>query len=152
MSVRTDVRDAVIALLNTDRPTAIPEATKRRFVPGRKFSGPLIAVFFNDEEVQRPPNDSFPARKRSLVIATQCVIGVEDPADADDAAEDLLVHIVGKLGPEDTALRQEGVTRAIELRTRWEAGPGDAGLYLLAATTHWMLEFQTLRGDLTRAQ
>lgn len=148
MSVRQQIRDAAIDLLNDFLPTGIPETTKRRFIPGEKLDGPRIAAFFLDEQDQRPGGRSGPITARGLVLALQAIVAVEDAAEADDAIEPLLEHIVERMGDTDLG----GLaTNVIEISTVW-GGANDAGLFYLVALTRWRIEFQTARANLSAKQ
>lgn len=148
MTVRSDIRDQVIAELNADLPTGVPEASRRRYVPGTKLDAARIAVFFVEEPVSRPGSRAMPIVQRKLTVAVQCVLPVEDPEDADDAMESLLEHVVARLG--DTYLGGLA-TDMRELGTQW-AGDSSTGLYVFMALTRWEVEYQTQRADLTKKQ
>ena len=148
MTVRTDIRDAVLSLLNTGTPEGIPETTKRRYVPGEKLVESRIAAFFAEETDNRIGGPAGPLTKRSLTIALQAMVGVENPEDADDAVEPLLTHIVDRMG--DTNLGGLALN-VVEVSTLW-ASANDAGRFYLVALTRWQIEYQTRRADLTRKQ
>lgn len=148
MSVRDQIRDRMITELNASNPTGVPDATKRRYIPGQKITGPRIAVFFAEELTERVGGRGSSLTRRNFTIAVQCVILVEDPADADDTMEPLLEHVVGVLG--DTNLAGLA-TDVAEVGTQW-GGDSSSGLYILMAIMRWRVEFQTVRNDLTRKQ
>lgn len=144
ISVRQQARDQVIAELNAAPPTGIPEATKRRFVPGQVVTSPRIAVFFAEEDASEGP---VPLTKRDLVLAVQAIVAVEDPAQADDAVEPLLVHIVSVLGETNLG----GLAhKVVEASTLW--GSQQADLFYLVALTRWRVRFQTHRAKLDAKQ
>lgn len=149
MTVRQDCRDACITLLNTARPSDVPEAGKRRFAPGERITDPRIAVFFGEEQTAQPGGSRSPIAARSLIMAVQAIVAVETPAEADDACETLLAWIVEQLG--NTALGGLA-TNVRELGTLWQQGGDATSLFYLVATTRWQVDFQTLRADLTRKQ
>lgn len=148
MTVRQTIRDQVITELNAASPTGVPAATKRRYIPGAKITQPLIAVFFADEVTERINGRSGNLTRRTLTLAVQCVVVVEDPGDADDTMEPLLEHVVSVLG--DTNLAG-ATTDVAEVGTQW-GGDSSSGLYILMAITRWRVEYQTVRDDLTRKQ
>lgn len=148
MSVRQDIRDAVIALLNAAPPTGVPVTTKRRYVPGEKLVESRIAAFFAEEAANRIGGAAGPLTKRSLTIALQAMVGVENPEDADDAIEPLLTHIVDRMG--DTNLGGLALNVS-EVSTLWGSA-NDAGRFYLVGLTRWQVDYQTRRDDLTRKQ
>jgi hypothetical protein len=147
MSVRLQLRDAVIAALNADRPTGVPEATKRRFIPGQRLTDRRLAVFLESEDAERPQSRSFPLTDRGLVVVVQAAAAVEEPAEADDALDDLLEHVVESLG--NTNLGGLA-TNVQELSSSW--GAGQADLFYIACATRWRVQYQTKRDDLSAKQ
>lgn len=148
MSVRKDIRDRVILELNAAPPAGVPEATRRRYVPGTVVSDPRLAVFFLEEEVSDAgAGSNSPVVRRAMFYGIQAVASVEDPADADDALDPLLEHVVAIMGE----TRLNGLaTKIKEVSTIWQTG--EAGLFVIAALTRWRIEFQTRRADLTLKQ
>lgn len=149
MSVRQQLRDAAIAALNAAPPTGVPQATKRRYVPGAKLTGPRLAVFFLEEETIQAAGSNSPIVRRAMIYGVQAVAAVEDPADADDAVEPMLAHVTEVLG--DTNLGGLA-TRILELGTLWQTGEGNSGLFHIAALNRWRVEFQTRRDDIALKQ
>lgn len=148
MTVRQDIRDRVIADLNAAPPTGVPMTTKRRYMPGEKINTARMAAFFAEEEASRPGGAAGPITRRVLTLALQAVVCVEDPAQADDAIEPLLAHIVDMMG--DTNLGGLA-TNVAEVSTLW-ASDNQSGVFILMALTRWRIEYQTKRDDLTRKQ
>lgn len=147
MTVRQDVRDAVIARLNTARPANIPEATRRRYVPGQRVTNQRLAVFFVKEEDKRIGGAGGPVTHRAILIATQVVDAVEDPADADDAVEPALAWLTQVLA----ASNLSGLVLDIEeTGTLWETSNED--LFYIAATVTWRVTYQTARANLSAKQ
>lgn len=147
MSVRKQLRDAAIALLNNQRPANIPECTKRRYIPGEKLTEPRIAAFFGEEDATRPGGRSGPLTKRSLTLVLQAMVVVETPDEADDAMEPLLEHIVERMGDSNLGGLALDIT---EESTLWASG--QAGAFYLVGLTRWKIEFQTKRNDLSLKQ
>lgn len=145
-TVRQQIREAAIALLNTGRPNTLPPFTKRRYVPGERVREQRCAVFFVAEPAERfGSSKAAPGTLRRLVIAAQVVDSVEDPEEADDAVEPALAWITEKLGNTNLA----GLVHDIEQTgTVWETDSKD--LFYVAATTTWRVEYHTLRNDLTK--
>lgn len=147
MTIRQQIRDQVIAELNDDRPSDIPEATKRRYIPGDRLAAPRIAVFFINEPTRPATNRHSPLTSRELFIATQCLNLVENVEDVDDSVEPLLAWVTQVLGSSNLA----GLALDIEeAGTQWEVQYADC--VYVAATTRWRVAYQTLRNDLTRKQ
>lgn len=147
MSIRQQIRDQIITELNTDRPTDVPECTKRRYVPGELLRAPRIAVFFRRDPARPATGRHSPLVARELFISTQCLNLVEDPADIDDSVEPFLTWITSVLG--ETNL--DGLAHEIEEgETTWEVQYGDC-IYV-AATTLWRVSYQTLRNNLAAKQ
>lgn len=147
MSIRLQIRDQIIAELNTAPPVGVPEATKRRWVPGQQLREPRLAVFFGPTETLDPPRTGFPLNDRTLIVSIQAAVAVEDPASADDEVEPLLAHVVKVLG--NTSLNKLA-TKVEEQGTEWASG--QAGLFYHAGITRYAVRFQTRRGDLTEKQ
>lgn len=143
MTLRTDVRDAAIAALNAAPPTGVPDCGKRRYMPGEKLTQARMAAFFGEEDVTRPGGRGGPIVKRDLILVVQAMVAVENPADADDAVEPLLEHIVDVMGNTNLGGLALDVT---EISTLWASG--NAGMFYLVALTRWKIEFQTKRDDL----
>lgn len=148
MSIRQSIRDRAITELNAAPPTGVPQTTKRRYVPGTKLTEPRIAAFFAEEETQRVGGPGSALTSRSFILALQAIVIVEDPADADDACEPLLEHIVSIMGDTNLAGLATDVS---ELSTLW-ASANDSGGFILAAMTRWRIKFQTVKNDLSRKQ
>lgn len=148
MSLRELIRDQIITELNTDTPTGLPQATKRRYVPGAHLREPQIGVFFVEEPAERVGGRGGALTKRNLTIAVQCVIPCEDPAEADDLLEPLLVHVIDKLG--DTNL--DGlVTDCVEVGTQWGTDTS-TGIVVHMGLNRWRVEYQSVKDDLSRKQ
>jgi len=146
-TVRQEVRDAVIAALNDARDPDLPEATKRRWVPGQANRCPSIGVFFLQEQPRQIGGRHGGLVERPLQIGAQCVVAVSSPDLADDAVEPLLAHVVERLG--STTL--SGLALDVEeLGTKWEHAQMDR--FYLAATMTWQINFQTRRDDLSQRQ
>lgn len=144
-SIRLDVRDAVIDTLNTDTPSDLPQATKRRWLPGTPLKEPSIAVFFNEEENRLPGGRTSGLAARRLQIAIQCADAVESPEEADDAMEAMLSWVVKALG--DTQLGGL-VSWTEELGTKWYVTVLDR-VYVQAVVV-FALYYQTARANMEK--
>lgn len=147
MTRRQQVRDAVIAALNAELPTGVPEAGKRRYVPGTMVAEPRIAVFFGEENIeQRPAGWPSGIEQRDHTMIVQAIVAVESPDQADDAMEPLLAHIADTLGGN---LLDGLLTDTAELGVLWQQGSDNASAFYLSAWTRWRLQFQTKVGDVS---
>lgn len=148
MSVRQAIRDRAIFELNQANPTGVPDCTKRRFVPGEKLVNPRLAAFFGQEDTSRPQGRQGPVTRRKLRLVIQAMAAVNDPADADDALEPMLEHIVAIMG--DTNLNGLALDVA-EVQTVWASG-NDAGKFYIVAISQWDIDLQTKRNDISAKQ
>ena len=143
MSRRLQIRDAIVAALNTDTPSDIPAATTRRWVPGIPLTEPLISVFFSVEPVAAPVTRNFGVAVRSLSVVVQCIVPVESEALTDDAVEPMLNWAVRTLGLNTLG----GLVHSIrEERTDWTPLKADL-IYMVAAVT-FAMDYQTKRDDM----
>lgn len=149
MTVLTDLRDRVIALLN-DRPSGLdlPDFTftKERWTPDEELGAGEMrgAVLFHRETTQRR-DMRFPLTRRTHFLAVQLVTAVNQPEDVFDALEPGRAFVVAQLG--ETTL--DGLIHDLqEGETAWE----QAKLERIhgAVTILWAASFQTHRSDLTR--
>jgi hypothetical protein len=146
-TIRQQLRDQLITELNEAPPTGVPEASKRRFVPGQRLPEPRLAVFFGPNETVARKAAPFPVKDRELVISIQAAVAVEDPAEADDAVEPLLAHVADVLNGSNLA----GLaTEVEELGTEWASGSAD--LFYHAGVVRYRVRFQTKRNDLSAKQ
>jgi len=146
-TVRQQVRDAAIDAINASRDPDLPEATKRRWVPGESAQCPMISVFFVEEPVSGIGGRHGGLIERQLRIAVQCIDSTDLPQFSDDAVEPMLAHVVERLG--NTNLGGLALD-IVELSTKWEAATADR--HYIAATMLWSINFQTKRHDLNARQ
>jgi len=142
-SYRLAIRDQVITELNTNAPSDMPTATKRRYLPGEPITAPRLSVFFIEEASRLPQGRNSPVNQRSLQIAVQCSTAVDDPADADDEVEPMLMWAVEALA--DSRLNNL-VLWVEEIATRWAVAQMDR--VYVQATVIFLVHFQTKRNDL----
>ncbi|HNP65287.1 MAG TPA: hypothetical protein PKH39_15225 [Woeseiaceae bacterium] len=138
--------NAVIAELNTNRPTDIPEASTRRTIPGEVLEEPRIAVFLGDESVDTPRanSNSDPLARRRLPIAVQCAAPSELAAELDLIVAPMLIWSAKVLGRN----RLGGLVHyfretATQRRTEY------LDVAVMTATQIFECSYQTRRDDLT---
>jgi len=146
-TVRQQIRDRVITELNTDRPSSLPLVTKRRWHPGEENTSLSIAVIFLEEPTKPIGGRSGPLQDRSLHIGIQCVAGVSNRSEADDALEPALAWATGIIGRSNL---NELATEITEINTVWEQAKMD--MFYLAATLIFEIRYQTVRNDLFSIQ
>lgn len=150
MSLRTEIRDRIIAALNADVPTGIPQATKRRWLPGSQITEPRVSVIFLDELVEQSAGGrNSPVVRRSLVYGVQVVAGAHEPDFSDDLIEPVLAHVVDALGDTNLGGYATGV---FELGTQWQTSETGTARFVIAAMNRWRVDFQTKRNDLAAKQ
>jgi hypothetical protein len=142
------ILDASIDALNEDRPTAVPEATKRRAVPGERITAPRMAVFLGNEVLDPPRQNSRQdtLARRRLEIAVQCTGVTDDVAELDESVAPMLAwatSVLGMSGLDGLAhyVRETSVTRQAFL---------DLDRFVIHATIFFECSYQTRRADLTR--
>jgi hypothetical protein len=146
-TIRQQVRDAAIDAINVDRDPDIPEATKRRWVPGESAQCPMISVFFVEEPATGIGGRHGGLVERALRIAVQSIAAGELPEFSDDLVEPMLAHVVSRLG--NTNLGGLALD-IVELSTKWESATADR--HYVAATQIWSINYQTKRHDLSARQ
>lgn len=143
MTLRIDILDELIAVLNANLPVDIPGATKRRWIPGAPIRQPAIAVFFLNEDAEQR-NKDWPVTRRSLRVVVQCLTLCDEPEDMDGEVEPLLAHVVSRLG----FYTSPKVMNTQELNTKWEFGQMDK-IYI-AGSIVFNVDYQTNRTDTTK--
>lgn len=146
-TIRLQVRDALIVRLNAERDPDIPEATKRRFVPGEHSICPTISLFFLSEVPRQIGGRHGGIIERPLELAVQCVAAADSADATDDLVEPMLAWVTGRLG----RAKLDGLVLDIEeVATKWEVVTLDR--FYIAATQRWIVNFQTKRDDLNARQ
>lgn len=145
MTIRLQIRDAIVDALNLNRPGDIPEATKRAWT--RESDKELsMAVVFMDEPVTHR-NRQDPLATRKLIVGVECVGSALAPELTDDTVEPLLSWAVKVLG--DTNL--DGLVHSVEEdRTTWERAQLER--FYMRATVRFSVSYQTRRADLDAKQ
>ncbi len=139
------IRDAIIAALNTDAPTDMPAARKRRAFPGEAIYAPFIAVFLHQEPARYPGNSRSPIMERERTVIVQIGVLSEDAYDIDDLAEVIRSWVVEVLGDNNLgglvlSLEDRGI---VEPPLVWKADAVYALVHVGFAA-----KFQTKRDDL----
>lgn len=136
-----------MAALNTSRPDGVPEAGRRRYVDGEPIGVPSLGVFLVKEDASRVGGKAGPLTRRELRIAVQAIAAVEDPGEADDAIAPMREWVVSVLG--GTTL--DGLALDVtEVGAQWETA--SKGLFVIACTMLFAVEYQSLKADLTARQ
>jgi len=143
-TVQQRARDAMIARLNVDRDTGVPEAQAGQWFPGDPVRGSEIHVYFHQEDARPVGGFGGDLTQNELLMVVQPVAAAETSAEVDELIEPLRKWIGSRLG--DSNL--DGLVHSVEYRgTKWERGRSD--LVYCAAAMGWMLKFQTARADFT---
>lgn len=145
-----EIRDATIVLLNTDRPTEIPEATKRWLFPGAPFEGSRIAVLLDDEPGRYPrDNASSAITLRNRMVWVQIAVISETGEDLDDQVEDIREWVTSVLGSTNLG----GLVLNLHDRGILSNPPPRRYMldrYHLVVHCGWIAEYQTKRDDLSQ--
>ena len=146
-SVTIQALERVIAVLNEDRPTGVPQVTKRRTFPGEEIKAARMAVFLGDETIAAPMGSSNqdPLARRVIPIAVQCACATDDVEAIDALPDPMLNWATAKLGKTRLEglvhyVRESATTRRVE----------HLSLYQVIATCVFEMSYQTRRNDRTR--
>lgn len=141
-----EILDAIVDALNEDRPTGVPEVTKRRVIPGEKIESDRMAVLLGDETVDEPIQRSTldPTARRKLTFAVECVGVTNDVEQLDECVEPMVewaVEILGRSNLDKLVhyVRETGTSRAPEMS-------GD--VFVMKAIVFFEVSYQTRRNDL----
>lgn len=148
-TLRAQLIDKVLRLLNAGRAPDMPEATTRRWLAGDDQGLPAISVWY-DHEVRTVGNQSSRLggpEVRSLRFNVQAIASTPDADLGDSLVEPMVEWIDDKLG--NTVL-DDLAHRVIVERTTWEAIQSER-LYMVA-TIQCLIQYQTTRGDSSRHQ
>lgn len=147
MTVSLQIRDAVMSALNTDLPSDMPTATKRRVMPGEPVREDFIAVFLGNEPASNRNRDD-PLTKRDLEVLVEIGISTNDLADVDDRIEPLRAHVVDRLGDTNLGdLSHEVSEKGITERAAYKLD-----LHVALVIVTFVVRYQTKRNDLTVKQ
>ena len=148
VTISLDIRDAVMTALNTDTPTGIPMATKRRVMPGEPVREPFIAVFLGREQVTHPGGSRGPIADRPLEVLIELGTATDDLANVDDLIEPLRAWLVKALGDSNLG----GLASEVQELGVTERATYKLDLYNALAITAWTVRYQTARADLAARQ
>jgi hypothetical protein len=141
-SIPLQVWDAMLAALNTDRPSGIPETTLCSLDQVRAENLPWISLYPIAETIEVIGN-----KNDAVAVARACGFQLEVRAKGSDAvrdAEALRTHVVSRLG----GAKLDGlVERVHEVGTTWAEAEGDPPHVL--ARMSFRYEVPTLISDLT---
>lgn len=142
------ILDRAVDELNDERPTGVPESTKRRRIPGSKITGPSMAVFLGNETVDLPraSSNQDPLSRRRLALAVQCINLTDDVEQLDACVAPMVawaVHVLGKTNLQKLVhyVRETGSQRE----------PEYLDTAIMVATVVFEVSYQTRRNDLTSA-
>lgn len=142
MTIRSDIRDAVIAALNNGTPSNVPAATKRRWIPGERLSEPIMAVFYVSEDTTLQSRTAG-VSQRALRLSIQIVYLSDDIDGVDDLVEEAAAWVIEALA--DSNLN--GLASWVqEVGTAWEAVKMER-VYMVAQV-QIDVNYQTKRSDL----
>lgn len=141
------ILDQIIAELNTNRPTDVPEVTARRTFPDEIVREPRMAVFLGDEQLDPPRagSNADPLARRRLAVAVQCVGVTDNVGEIDRTVQPMLAWATQVLGRS----RLGGLVHYVRERGT-ERRPTYLEIYRLTATQIYEVAYQTLRDDQTR--
>lgn len=147
MTIRLEILQAALALLNTNRPADVPEVTMRRSFPGEKVTESRMAVFLGQDNLDEPRSAHDPVGRHRMLLGVQCVAPTDDVTELDAITEPMLAWAsvclaIGNLGGRIHWTREVG--------TVWE--PEYLDLYIQKATATFEISYQALRADPTQAR
>lgn len=147
MTIRLEILQAALALLNTNRPPDVPEVTMRRSFPAEKVTENRMAVFLGQDNIDEPRSAHDPVGRHRMLLGVQCVAPTDDVTELDAITEPMLAWAsvclgIGNLGGRIHWTREVG--------TVWE--PEYLDLYIQKATATFEISYQALRADPTRAR
>jgi hypothetical protein len=136
---------AMVTALNTDVPTGMPVAGRNAWIVGMPLTETRISVIPAKEQNRLPQGRLSKIAHRHLMIGVQCAAPAETLIEGDDAVADLAVHVIAALS--DSTL-DNLATDIEEVAREWERFKAD--LIYVVHTIFFQVNYQTLRGDLTR--
>lgn len=146
MTVRLQIRDAIIGRLNTGRPSDIPEATRRRAVDREPIQEPLIGVFLGDEQVKQIGGRWGEFEERSQQVFVQHRNFAERNEDLDDVVEPMLAWATRALG----GAKQDLNGLALDIvETKSSRHPWNADRFYQVVMHEFVVSYKTRRDDQT---
>lgn len=146
MTIRLQLRDAVIARLNLSRPGDIPEATPRRAIEGEPIEEPEIGVYLGDEKVTQIGGRWGEYVERTQEIYVQHRSIAERNEELDDVIEPLLAWATRAL----CGARQDFGGLALDVtEVRTFRSPQRGDRFYQVATQLFAINYRTRRDDQT---
>lgn len=146
-TVRQAIREGLLALLNTDRPAAVPVVRRRLWFPGEDDPRATMGLFTAQEGVSTGGGRHGPVSVRELTLGVQAKATAQDLDAGEDLVEPMLAWAVQIIG----ATSLDGLIHdTAEVQTTWTQHKQD--LLYVVAMQQWTIRYQTLRADLTRTQ
>jgi len=143
-TIRQQILDEILDLLNFGRPSDVPLATSRRWLLGDDVDLPAISVWVIEETRRRGQRS---ARfggpdERTLKVAIQVVYAGEHNASAERQIDEYIEHVDDVLG--DTTITDLAHQVVVD-RITWEVVQQD--VTYVVATAECLIQYQTTRGD-----
>lgn len=143
MSLRRNLLDAFVSVLNTDAPSDIPLARARRSLPEAKITTSEINVYFAAEDVQVKGGRFGPIVVRDVRIVVECRDVTSDPEEVDTLMDPLTDWVQKALGSSGNL---GGLAiDLVEVGTTWT--PFYLERYYPITRTSYVVSFQTSRKD-----
>lgn len=147
-TIREQIIEAAVALLNTGRPSGIPACVRTLMQPNEQAQLPAITVFPFREEVNDKASGKWgPIVTRTLYLRFVAYASSSSSGGPADGAIDPIIAWISLLGGQ-----QFGglASDAIEHELNWQYDESD---YQVAAVAmDFRIEYQTLRSDATKSQ
>ena len=140
-SLRAQIVDAAVALLNTSRPAGIPACDRVRFEPYQPTELPAINVMPVREESEKKTGRWGPLLTRGFTLRVECRVA-GDPADV--ILDPLLVWAGQKLGGQTFGVLAED---CFETLCEWSYAGSDQNYSM--ASLDFRVNFSTLINDPT---
>lgn len=146
-TVRQRIREQLLVLLNTARPSNVPEVRRRLWFPGEEDTRATMGLFTAQEPVHRGGGRHGPASLRELTLGVQCKASAQNLDAGEDLVEPMLAWAVQVIA----ATNLDGLIHDTEeVQTTWTQHKQD--LLYVVAMQQWTIRYQTLRADLTATQ
>jgi hypothetical protein len=150
VTVALEIRDAVIEALNDAPLSGVPQASKRRVMPGEPIEESFIAVFLDDEAVSYPGNERGPLTARNMGLLIEHGIVTDDLSAVDDLIEPLREHVVERLGDTNlgglaTSVIERGIPEGGRLVWKLDR-------YNAICIVRFEVRYQTARANLSERQ
>lgn len=144
MTIRLQILEAIVTRLNTDRPSGIPLATKRRAYEGEPLDGPQIGVFLGEETVKPIGGRWGKFVERAQQFFVQCRDVTESNEELDVISEPLLAWATRALAGQDLGQLAHDIQEA-----RIHRVPQKVDRFVQVAIAEFVVNYQTRRDDQT---